>query len=117
MENNKFAIKLAKVVYFCLVRPFMCLRSKIVARTMTKRLERAKKKAMYEAEASGKARYVVFSNGKFYVYNRGGMLALAKAYKKKTGRSTDWRKLYICEMHVATEAEKAEAERKAANMR
>lgn len=108
MEKNDFAMKLAKIVYFCLVRPFKWLGSKIVARKYGKRLKAAKKRAMHEAELTGKAHYVVFANGKFYVYNRGGMLALAKAYRKKTGVSTDWRKLYVCEAHVVTEAEKAE---------
>lgn len=113
MESKDLAMKMAKVIYFCLLRPFMWLRSKIVAYTTTKRLGAAKRRAIEETRITGKPRYVVMGNrGRFYVYNKGGMLALAKAYRKRTGISTEWRKLYVFESHVMTEAEKAEAERK-----
>lgn len=112
MEKNDLAKKLAKIVYFCLVRPFRWLRSKIVARVMTKRLKSAKKEAIFQTNATGQPRYVVLFGSRFYVLNKGGMLALAKKYRKRTGLSAEWRDLYVFESHVLTEAEKAEAKRK-----
>lgn len=114
MENNKFVQALARIAYFCFVRPFRWIYNKIALWIYQIRLEKAKKEAVEITRSTGKTCYVVFVNGKFYTCNRGGMLALAKKYKKNTGLSIDWRKLYVFESHVMTDAEKEEAERKEA---
>lgn len=112
MEKNDLAKKLAKIVYFCLVLPFRWMRSKIVAFVMTRRLKSAKNEAIFQTKATGQPRYVVLSGSRFFVLNKGGMLALAKRYRKRTGLSAEWRDLYVFESHVLTDAEKAEARRK-----
>ena len=112
MEKNELAKKLAKIIYICLVKPYRMLRGSITLSIYTARFRAAKREAVRQTTATGKAHYVVFSNGRFYVYNKDGMLALAKAYRKRTGLSAEWRKLYVFETHVMTDAEKAELERK-----
>lgn len=104
MESNKFIADIAKIAYFCFVRPYRKVSGAITLTLYNNRLKSAKRRAIRETDITGKPRYVVFSNGKFYVFNRGGMLNLAKVYKKKTGLSTDWRKLYIFETRVKEEA-------------
>lgn len=104
MENNKFTQIIAKIVYFGFVRPFRWLYGKVTLWLYEIRFKAARKKAVEITRSTGKACYVVFSDGRFYTYNKGGLLALAKRYKKRTGLSIDWRKLYVFETKQTNEA-------------
>lgn len=85
---------IAKLIYY-IGYPFFILRGKAKQKANAIKYEDTKKQADADTANDGKTRYIVFANGKFYIYNKGGMMNLTKAIKKKTKRSVNWRELYL----------------------
>lgn len=95
-RKRAFFFVVAKIMYWMVV-PFQSIYIRIRSAIYERRRKKAIKKADYEAELTHRKHYVVAGDGIFFVYNKGGLLNLAKVLKKKHGRSVEWRDLYIYE--------------------
>lgn len=87
---------IGKLLYW-LVVPFQDAYLWARGQVYESRRRRAIRKADSEAELLHKKHYVVCNDGRFHVYNKGGLLNLAKELKKKYGYRQTWKELYIYE--------------------
>lgn len=90
--TNWQAIKIiATQALFFVLKPFLWCGKQLRAA----RLRQACAEADRQAEAAKQNRYVVMYNNRFYVYNKGSMMALAKKLHRATHLRVEWPSLYI----------------------
>lgn len=94
--TNWQAIKIiATQAFYYIIKPFAWIYNKIRAKWQEKAFADACKRADEQAMAAKQNRYVILYNGKFYVYNKGGMMALAKKLHRATHLRVEWPTLYM----------------------
>lgn len=93
LKKRAFNFVLAKIMYYVLL-PFLLIRKVLVEAAIKIRYLVAVYKANELKKRTKTKHYVVSVGRKFYIYNKGGMMNLAKAYRKRSGHKVEWRQLY-----------------------
>ena len=94
--TNWEAIKIiATQGLYYIIKPFTWVVNKIRTKRMEAAFAAACERANEQAIAAQQNRYVMLYNGKFYVYNKGNMMAVAKRIHRQTHMRVEWPSLYM----------------------